>query len=83
MEKLLTYYDIYTYKQRENIRYTITSTVVWIEKGVIKLKDSNRLFYHDFGSISQDYVETKVEIIYKLIIEGKYLKAIAIDVRKL
>ena len=92
MELPLSNYEIYTYKQRENIQYTITSMVVSVSTEAychtivrIKLKDSNRWFYRDFvlyNNIDVD-VNDKVEIIYKLVVEGQYLKALIVDIKKL
>jgi len=85
METLLNNYDVYTYKQRENIRYIIKSTVVYVEEkdnvSIIRLKDSARLFYN-FTLCNVD-INDKVELTYKLIVEDQRLKAYATDFKKL
>jgi len=92
MELLSSNYDIYTHKQRENIQYIIASTVVSVETEEcrrtivrIKLKNSNRWFYHDFTLYNKFTIEVndRVEIIYRLVVEGHYLKALVVDIEKL
>ena len=49
---------------------------------IIKLKDSDRLFYYDFTLHNVD-INDKVELTYKLIVEDQRLKAYTIDFKKL
>jgi hypothetical protein len=90
MEAYLTDYEIYTYKNRENIEYVASSKVESIEPCKIsndafftrvKLVGNSKLFY--CGNLNNISVDDKVEVTYKLIVEDQSLMAYTSKVKKI
>jgi len=90
MEPYLTDYEIYTYKNRENIEYTIHSQVETIENCKkmndkvftrVKLVGIPKIFHCE--NINNVNVGDKVEITYRLIVEDQKLVTYASKIKKI